>query len=289
MNEQQGNSPDSDDDRIREAKKAVDREYLNLGRELYVAFSSGAYKTEGFSSFDDYAISRGVEAGRANRLRRVFKKFSKDLGIPFSLLLELGYERVKAVERVITRENRDIWLKRAADMTYPELVKCVKANKDPSKRRTVIKQTFAPHSGIYQPEDAAKLIASIQDERLKPSADGSLVTSDDFVYVKKIFLIGDQNTVFETAIENMERRTGSHKIGYLLTSALMEFLAHEATRGIKDDGRMRYFMNILERRYGGKLLWVEDKKVAANLAAMIEKATEEVQLEKEAKDAEKEE
>jgi len=289
LNEQQGNSPDSDDDRIREAKKAVDREYLNLGRELYVAFSSGAYKTEGFSSFDDYAISRGVEAGRANRLRRVFKKFSKDLGIPFSLLLELGYERVKAVERVITRENRDIWLKRAADMTYPELVKCVKANKDPSKRRTVIKQTFAPHSGIYQPEDAAKLIASIQDERLKPSADGSLVTSDDFVYVKKIFLIGDQNTVFETAIENMERRTGSHKIGYLLTSALMEFLAHEATRGIKDDGRMRYFMNILERRYGGKLLWVEDKKVAANLAAMIEKATEEVQLEKEAKDAEKEE
>ena len=58
-----------------------------------------------------------------------------------------------------------------------------------------------------------------------------------------LYLIGDQHKVFETAIENMERRTGSDKIGYLLTSALLEFLAHEATRGISDDKKMEYFMN----------------------------------------------
>ena len=105
------------------------------------------------------------------------------------------------------------------------------------------------------------------------------------VYVKKIYLIGDQNTVFETAIENMERRTGSHKIGYLLTSALMEFLAHEATRGIKDDGRMRYFMNILQRRYKGKLLWIKDKKVAAEMERLLEEAEANVQKEKDAREA----
>lgn len=285
MSEQQGTSPpnDGEDDRIGDAKKAVDRGYLNLGRELYLAFSTGAYKSEGFSSFDDYAVSRGVEAGRANRLRRVFKKFSKDLGVPFNKLLDLGYERVKAIERVIRRNNRDIWLERAATMSYPDLVKCVKENRPPRKKRTLIKQTLVEHSGVYQPEDAEKLISSITDERLKPSADGSAVSSDDFVYVKKIYLIGDQNTVFETAIENMERRTGSHKIGYLLTSALMEFLAHEATRGIKDDGRMRYFMNILERRYKGKLLWIQDKKVAAEMKRLLAQAEENVQREKDAR------
>jgi hypothetical protein len=285
LSEQQGTKPSDDDDRIRATKKAVDREYLNLGRELYLAFSTGAYKAEGFSSFDDYAISRGVEAGRANRLRRVFKKFSKDLGVPFSQLLDLGYERVKAIERVIRRNNKNVWLQRAATLTYPELVQSVKENRPPRKKRTIIKQTIVEHSGIYQPEDAEKLISSIKDERLKPSSDGTAVTDDDFVYVKKIYLIGDQNTVFETAIENMERRTGSHKIGYLLTSALMEFLAHEATRGIKDDGRMRYFMNILQRRYKGKLLWIKDKKVAAEMERLLEEAEANVQKEKDAREA----
>ena len=103
--------------------------------------------------------------------------------------------------------------------------------------------------------------------------------------MKKIYLIGDQNTVFETAIENMERRTGSQKIGYLLTSALMEFLAHEATRGIKDDGRMRYFMNILERRYKGKLLWIQDKRVAAEMKRLLAEAEENVQREKDDRQA----
>jgi hypothetical protein len=283
--QQETSGPVSEDDRIRAAKIAVDRDYLRLGRELYIAFSTGKYKEEGFSSFDDYAISRGVEAGRANRLRRVFKKFSKDLGIPFVQLLDLGYERVKAIERVIDRGGKAYWLKKAAELSYPDLVRHVKEKAPPHRRRKIIKN--APvQKNVYEPEDAAKLIASIKDDRMKPSADGSGVSGDDVIHVRTLYLIGDQNTVFETAIENMERRTGSQKIGYLLTSALMEFLFHEATRGLKDDKRMSYYMSVLERRYGGKLLWVHDKKVAAKLAAMIEDAEEEVQAEKEAREQE---
>jgi len=279
---EQENTPD-DAVRIRDAKQAIDRDYLILGRELYVAFSSGKYKEDGHESFEDYAIAVGVEPGRAKRLRRVFKKFSQEIGVSFERMLDVGYERLKAIEPVINRSNKDLWMNRAKTLRFSELTKEVKANKVPRRRRKEIKQS--PGSmlhGIFQPESAASLIAKIEDDRLKPSADGTVVTDDDIVFVKTLYLVGeDQNRVFETAIENMERRTGSTKVGYLLVSALQEFLALEATRGIKDDKRMRYYMNILERRYKGRLLWVRDKKVAARLAELIGEAEAEVEAEKE--------
>lgn len=267
---------DEDQTRIQDAKRAVDRDYLILGRELYVAFSTGKYKEDGFSSFDDYAVDQGVDPGRAKRLRRVFKKYSKDLGISFTRMLSLGYERLKVLEPVINRSNKEIWLRRAAELDYPTLIANVKIHKKPRRRRREVKQISGALPSVYQPEDAAALISKIPDERLKPSIDGKSITDDDVVFVKTIYLIGDQKQVFETALENMERRTGSTKIGYLLTSALQEFLAHEALRGIKDDKRMRYFMNILERRYKGQLIWVRDKKIAAKLEKMINQAEEEL-------------
>jgi hypothetical protein len=267
-----------DDDRIYNARMAVDRDYLILGRELYLAFETGSYKDNGIVSFDDYASSKGVDPGRAKRFRRVFKKFSKDLGIPFDRMLSLGYEKLKAIEPVINRGNKNLWLHKAASMNYADLLTDVKVHKPARKRRTEVKQTLA-NKDVFQPEDAPELINTIGDDRLKPSADGSAITSDAYVFVRRLYLIAEQNQVFDTAIENMERRTGSTKVGYLLTSALQEYLAHEATRGIKDDKRMRYFMNILERRYKGKLLWVQDKKVAAKLSEMIKTAEEEVEEE----------
>ena len=280
---QQGTQRPDDPDHLRDAKRAVDRDNLVLGRELFVAFSSGKYKQDGYTSFDDYAVSLGIEPWRAKRLRRVFKRFSQDVGVPFDRMLSIGHERLKVIEPVITRGNREIWLKKAVELDYPSLVKEAKANKPQNRRRRVVKQDTGPKL-TYQPEDVSALVETIKDEKLKPSTDGKEVSSDDVVFVKTIYLIGEQNTVFEAAIEDMERRTGSNKRGYLLTSALEEFLAHEATRGIKDDKRMRYFMNILERRYKGRLLWVEDKKVAAEMARMMEEAKERVQRAKEAQE-----
>jgi hypothetical protein len=274
-------SPTGDEERVRDAKRAVDRDNLILGRELYIAFSTGKYKTDGFTSFDDYAISIGVEKWKAGRLRRVFKKFSKDLGVSFDRMLEIGHERLKAIMPVIDRGSKEVWLNRAATMSYPDLCREVGKHKPIRKRRKQVDQSAGSQKTIYYPEDAAVLVKEIKDDRLKPSTDGSAVSADDTVYVKKLYLIGSQNTVFETAIDNMERRTGSDKVGYLLTSALEEFLAHEATRGLKDDKRMSYFMRILERRYKGKLLWVKNRKIAAELERLLKQAEKNVQEEEE--------
>lgn len=287
MSSEQAKTERPDDERIKDAKRQVDRDNLVLGRELYVAFSSGDYKKGGgFTSFEDYAISRGIDPWRARRLRRIFKKFSKDIGVPFERMLDIGHERLKAIESVINRGNKDLWLSRAETLEFPDLMRKIGESKPPKKtkaRRQVIKHEPGSRDKRYTPEDAAALVAGIDDERLKPSADGQSIVDDDVVYARTIYLIGDQNTVFDTAIGNMERRTGSTRVGYLLTSALEEQLAHEATRGLSDDGRMRYFMEILERRYKGKLLWVKDKKVAAKMAEMIREAEREVQEEQDDK------
>jgi len=267
-----------DDDRIRNAKRQVDRDNIILGRELYIAFSTGAYKTDGFTPFEDYSLSRGVDPRRSRLLRRQFVKFSKELGVPFERMLTVGYGRLKIIAPVINRGNKDLWLSRAEILDHLALSrkvgKCKLAKKKKKVKRKLIKHETGARDRRYSPEDAAALIAGITDDRLKPSADGETIISDDVVYARTIYLIGDQNTVFDTAINNMEQRTGSTKMGYLLTSALEEQLAHEATRGLKDDGRMHYFMEVLERRYKGRLIWVKDKKVAAELAEQVKLAEE---------------
>jgi hypothetical protein len=116
------------------------------------------------------------------------------------------------------------------------------------------------------------LAASLAPPQVRPSTDGKTDATDDIVYEKTLYLVGDQNTVFEAALESVERRTGSDKVGYLLTCALMEFLAIEAVKDTKDDDRMKYFMSILESRYGGRLMWVKSKKVAEKLNELIEQA-----------------
>ena len=265
-----------DDNRIDDARKAVDREYLVLGRELYMAFETGKYKADGQTlSFDDYAAKKGVDPARAKRFRRVFKKYSKELGVSFPRMLELGYEKLKAIEPVIRRGNRDLWLHRAQELDYSALIKEVALNKPKRARRVEVKQDLSDKTR-FTPEDSTALLKMIVDDRLKPSVDGEVVADDSVVIVRKLYLVAEQNQVFDTAIENMERRTGSTKVGYLLTSALEEFLAHEATRNLKDDDRLKYFMGVLERRYKVKLLSVRDKKVAAKLAELISKSEEAV-------------
>jgi hypothetical protein len=263
-------------DDLGDARRAVDRHYLILGRELYLAFETGKYKDDGDTiSFDDYVAKKGVDPGRAKRFRRVFKKFSKDLGVPFPQMLEIGYEKLKAIEPVIRRNNRNLWMHKAKTLAYADLVEEVKKHKPKRRRRKEVKQSL-DNKNKFSPEETPELLKTIGDDRLKPSADGDVVADDNHVFVRKIYLVAEQNMVFDTAIENMERRTGSTKVGYLLTSALEEFLAHEATRGLKDDGRLHYFMGVLERRYKTKLFSIKDKRVAAKLAELLTRAQEEL-------------
>jgi len=261
------------EDRLDAAKRVVDRAYLEFGRELYLEFSSDRFRDRGYKSFDDYARSKGIDPGRARRLRRVFKIFQRDLGVPYERIAAIGYESVTAVIPVITRANKEDWLKKAAELPYDQLIKLVNMRKPSRKKRQVIVSTPGSQPQSYQPEGSAKMAASLAPPQVRPSADGKTdATDDDIVYEKTLYLVGDQNTVFETALENVERRTGSDKVGYLLTCALMEFLAIEAVKDTKDDGRMKYFMSILEGRYGGQLMWVKDKKVARKLSELIEQA-----------------
>lgn len=262
------------DEQFQSARERLDRDYLVIGRELFLAFSSGRYRKDGYESFDDYVRRKcGMDPGRARRLRRVFKVFQRDLGVPAARLHAIGYERASLLLPVIRRENAEIWLARAESMPYDDLAKQVKAEKKPRKKRQVVVQPPGTDPQSYEPEDPKTLAVSLLDEKQKPSIDGVHPTGqDEVVYEKTFYLVGDQAKVVETALEEVERQTGSSKPGYLLSCALIEFLANRGTREVGDDGRLKYWLNLLEQRYGGKLLWIRDDEVAEQLASMVHKA-----------------
>ena len=257
-------------------KKAADRAAVEFGREIFFEFEADRYKKKGFKNFNEYASYRGIEPWRARRLRQVFKAFI-DLGLSYDTLAAIGYDKAVKLLGVIERGNKDEWLRRARELSYDDLLKAVKAAK-PKKVRTVIKSTAGDQPQGYAPEGADMLAAKLAPERIRPSKDGQTdANDDDIVYEKTLYLVGSQNTVFETVIENVERRTGSSKVGYLLTCALLEYLAIEGTKDQKDDDRMRHYMWALQERYGGRLMWVRNEKVAEKLNELIKQADPEGQ------------
>ena len=265
------------EDRFTAAKKLADRANLEFGRELFTEFRDRVYKEKGFKSFDEYARHRGVEPWRAKRLRGVFKAIM-ELGIPHDAIAELGYDKAVAILPVLERGSKDHWLRRAAELSYDALLQEVAAKKPPRKRRQVIDSKPGDQPQFYIPEDKIKLAAQLPPDAVKPSADGQTAVSDDeLVYRKTLWLVGSQNTVFEAMLDYLERETGSDKAGYLLTLALTWFLTNRPEKGKTDEESMKLGMEHLERRHGGRLMWVRNEKVAAELSRLIKQAEENVE------------
>lgn len=257
-------------ERIEESVQKFEEGYLELGRDLYIVFKLGKHKDMGFNSFDDYAASRNIEPGRARRLRRVFKTFQKELKVPSDVMRKMGFTKASALLPIIKPQNAREWIDKALEVPYSELRELIADCKKKNKRKVVVSPPGSKKQS-YTPEDGASLAASLVDEKHRPSADGNTAPPDDaIIYEKTLYLVDSQNDVFEAVLEDMERETGSIKTGYLLTCALLEFLAHRATKHRGKDGRLFYWLSILERRYGVRLLCIKDDKTARELQSMIE-------------------
>lgn len=265
------------EDKFTAAKKLADRANLEFGNQLYTEFQDRKYKELGFKSFDAYARHRGVEPWRAKRLRGVFGAISQ-LGIPIDRISEIGYDKAIAILPVLENGTKDYWLKRAAESSYDALLQEVAAKKPPRKKRTVIDSNPGDQPQYYIPEDKIKLASQLPPDTAKPSVDGKTdVTDDELVYRKSLWLVGSQNTVFETVLDYLERETGSEKPGYLITLALMWFLGNRPEKGKTDEESMKLGMDHLERRHGGRLMWVRNEKVAEELTRLIKQAEENVE------------
>lgn len=269
------NPPPSDEDgiwaRISLEKKRLETGYLELGRDLYVIFATEKYKDRGSNTFDEWCREEGIEPGKARRLRRVFKVFQRDLRIPIDRVKKVGYTNAVTILPVIKAHNVDDWLDKAEKLSYRDLKKLVDEVR-PRRRKPIVSPPGSqPQS--YTPEPASKLAASLVDAKHQPSRDGMAgIEPEEPVYEKTFYLVGDQVRVLETTLELMERRTGSSRMGYLLSCALLEFLAKTASADAKDDGQIAYFMALLEQRYGGRVMWIKDKRVAERLNELLKQA-----------------
>lgn len=265
------------EERLLEGKKTLDDAYLRHGQELFKAFAVDNYKELGFKTHDAWLDHLGIDTDKARRFRRVFKVFQKDIGVPVTRLLKIGYTNLSAIIPVVEhdKQHAEDWLSKAETLPTRDLKALVEQMKPPSKRRKVVvevpgtqKFTYKPGETVIAPPDP-----KLAKAKLKPSKDGKTdAPKEETIYKKTFYLIDDQNTILETALEVMERKTGSPKVGYLLSLILLEWLAINATKDTTDEGNRKFALAMLEQRYKGKALWIKNLDLVAKLQELLNKA-----------------
>jgi hypothetical protein len=271
------NDPRFMEEQLLVGKKELDSAYLRYGEKLFKAFAADNYNELGFKTYDEWLDHLGIDADRARRLRRIFKVFQKDIGTPLTRLLKIGFTNLSVILPVVEHEKNkaDDWLHKAEMLPTRELEALVEKMKPPSKRRKVVIEVPGTHKFRYKPGETviAPPDPKIAKANLKPSKDGKTnAAKEETVYKKTFYLIDEQNTVLETALETMERKTGSSKVGYLLSMILLEWLANNGAKDTADDENRQFVLAMLEQRYKGKALWIKNLSLVAKLKELLDKA-----------------
>jgi len=258
-------------------KKELDDAYLRYGQKLFKAFALHNYKELGFKTYDEWLDHLGIDADRARRLRRIFKVFQKDVGVPTSRLLKIGFTNLSVILPIVEHDKTkaEDWLHKAETLTTKNLEALVDQLKPPAKRRRVVIEVPGTQSFRYKPGETPIVPPDpkLAKAKIKPSKDGQTdAPKEETVYKKTFYFIDEQNMVLETALETMERKSGSIKVGYLLSLILLEWLANSGAKDTTDDENRRFVTAMLEQRYKGKMLWIKNLKLATKLKELLDKA-----------------
>ena len=124
-------SPDAPSEvrkRLVEYKKAADTAYIQLGRDLYLAYHRRLFATWGYDTFTDYVEQElGIAKTRAERLRRIWTKYIKTLKVAPRELVGLGFTNAFTMLSVVDGSNVHDWIDKAKSMSWRELDLAVQA------------------------------------------------------------------------------------------------------------------------------------------------------------------
>lgn len=256
MVQRSNDSPGEIRKRIRETKEAMDRAYIQLGRDLYLAFHRRLFIGWGFDSWRDYVEQEiGENYKRAERAKRIWEHFVKACCLRPSALKGLSYTNALQLVSATDRSNAAARVSIAKQMTYRDL-------------KTQIKVWLSPSQ-----EDVANL-PKIGDDG--DDADGEAPTPPtppvEEGVVMSFRLYPGQTKVVDAAIAEIQR---SKDCGM----APNEALAHMATecltsRMAKEDEpvtRLSFMLGVLERVHGGKIIWIPSDDAADYLVGAMEK------------------
>ena len=260
-------SPDAIAERIFAIMRRINTDYLHLGREIYLVFWRKTYLKWGYSTFDECMAAKfGISRERADRVKRVWAKFIKDLGIKHELLEGVGFARAFAMLPIINSDNANDLIERAKN------TRTAKAFNDH------VDLLRGKPKAVAQVRETADLIEETTTEHNHPvaSASGRLqVQPEETERPTKVTfnLYASQREIIDAAIQEVQRnKTGGGHMApnEALAHVALGFLADRQTRDERPNAQVRFYLNGFERIYGGKFVWIVSDEAAQVLTKAIE-------------------
>jgi hypothetical protein len=276
------NNPDAPGEvrkRIRRLKKEVDSAYIQLGRDLYLVYHRRLFNNWGHDSFTDYVeMEVGISQSRADRLRRIWTVFIKQLGLKPAKLSGVGYTNAHVLltlvgKKVIDEKNIGKWLEEAKTKSYRELEQAATKAKSASAA-AALESAGVPvetvHPAPTDPGDSSVTDANLDDVvGDPPSASEDVPTEDpsDPRRGMKFRLHPSQYKVVDAAIAEAKRSKPEEMAdNEALANVATEFLAARMSKEEKPLARVSFILSTLEGCYGGKFVWIKDDEAATVLA-----------------------
>lgn len=251
MTQQRGSdSPDELLKRLLETKKIMDRAYLQMGRDLYIAFHRRVFIEWGYDSFKEFVEKKlGENPKRAERAKRIWEHFVKECKLRPSTIRGLSYTNALQLLVVTDRSNAAARVAVAKRMTWRDLQLQIKVWQSPAAEDVADLPTDEPP----EPEP-------------EPDEDNGERTSMNFR------LYAGQAKVVDAAIAEAQRAKDSGMApNEALANIATEFLASRMAKEDEPVTRLAFMLGTLERVYGGKLIWIPTDEASTYLVKAMKK------------------
>ena len=279
--------------RIKDSVEALQNSYLRLGCGLYMVKHRESYVEWGFSTFKDYVETEvGISIRQAERLRQVWTRLVKDIGVRSEEVSEVGFSNALLIMPVINRLNKDRWLGDAKSLSYRELKDAVQ------KERGVVYEdqdsdtaSYASPAVVVSEEpltdgdepvaDTVDTVTGVSVKKEGNSFDEAVcsgvekvTTVEEQASLVSFSLFPGQSLVVEEALAKAERVAGSVKRGHLLSLIATDFLSGFVGQDKSETKRLSFHIANLERAMGVKLLAIRNQEASEELEKFLESRPE---------------
>lgn len=263
-------SPDSPNEvrkRLAQYKKVADGAYIQMGRDLYLAYHRRLFAKWGYDTFTDYVEQElGIAKTRAERLRRIWTKYIKTLKVAPKELQAVGFTNAFTMLQVVNETNVYNWIDKASKMSWRELDLAVQAAKGPSKK--AVEELAATGSPVKTTgTDVADTGMAYHDD--EATEDEGKPGDKRRAWTFRMY--PSQYKVVDAAVSEARRTKPAEMAeNEALAHVATEFLASRMSKEETPLVRLKFLMTTMEQVYGGKFVWIKNETAAAFLSEAMD-------------------
>lgn len=267
-------TPEAIRERVHAIVRHVNRAFISLGREIYMIFHRKLYLDWGYSTFDECVVDEfGISKEHADKLRRIWTKCVKELGLRPEQFDNIPYRSVYAMLPIINNENASVLIDRAK---ASETVKDFKEHLDllRGKDHALDKARSSPGSMVEEtittigrPTNEVNASVSEISDQVTP-----VDTSMDQKATRLTFnLYPSQLEIVNAAIQEvMRNKTTGVAPNEALAHVALEFMHARMTKEGEPNALVRFYLRQMENIYGGKFVWFTNNEAVRLVSALID-------------------